>query len=81
MLEIGVIVGCLALFGGAFYLRRTMPWPFSYEGKKYRRMPDGSFQDASKTEVQDPALLPHLQEAYEAAKYGRRDLSDLPTHD
>ena len=76
MLEAIVIIGVLALLGGGFYLRRTMPWPFTYEGKKYRRMPDGTFQDAEKQTVKDAALLPKLVAAYEAAKYGTGDLRD-----
>jgi hypothetical protein len=79
MLEFAVIAGVIALFGGCFYLRRTLPWPFSYDGKKFRRMPDGSFQDADKTTVHDAALIPRLQEAYERAKYPRGDMSDWDT--
>ena len=74
MIETLVILGILALLGGGFYLRRTMPWPFTYEGRKYRRMPDGTFQDATKQPVLDVALISRLMPAYEAAKYGSRDL-------
>lgn len=79
MLEIAIVVGLVALLGMGFYLRRTMPWPFVHEGKKYRRMPDGTFQDAAKAPVRDAALIPGLTKSYEAAKYGTRDLSDLDT--
>ncbi len=79
MLEAGILIGVVALLGGAFYLRQTMPWPFKYEGSEYRRMPDGSFQDAGRAKVIDTALIPHLHRAYEAAKYGEKDLSDLPS--
>ncbi|QYO76067.1 hypothetical protein [Devosia salina] len=81
MLEVGLIVGIAALLGGAYYLRRTQPWPFEYEGRKYRRMPDGSFQDANKQIVVDVALVPHLRKAYESAKYGEKDMSDWPDAD
>jgi hypothetical protein len=81
MLEVGLVVGIAALLGGAYYLRRTMPWPFTYEGRKYRRMPNGSFQDANKQEVLDAALIPHLRKAYETAKYGEKDMSDWPDAD
>lgn len=74
MLETLIVVGGLALFSGAFYLRMILPWPFTYEDRKFRRMRDGSFQDANKTQVSDPALIPELQKAYEAAKYGKPDL-------
>lgn len=74
MIETLVILGTLALLGGGLYLRRTMPWPFEYEGRKYRRMPDGTFQDATKETVLDVALISKLTPAYEAAKYGSRDL-------
>ena len=77
MLEVVIIVGVAALLGGGVYLRRTMPWPFHYEGRKYRRMPDGVFQDAAKAPVTDAALIPKLVVAYEAAKYGSRDMSDI----
>ena len=77
MLEAAIIAACLVLLGGGFYLRRKMPWPFEHEGKKYRRMPDGTFQDANKAEVKDRELLPKLTEAYEAAKYGKGDMSDI----
>lgn len=81
MLEFAVIAGVALLLGGGFYLRRTMPWPFVHEGRKYRRMPDGSFQDANKTLITDAVQISKLQPEYEAAKYGRRDLSDWPTSD
>jgi hypothetical protein len=81
MLEVGLIVGGAVLLGGAFYLRRTMPWPFKYEGRRYRRMPDGTFQDASRQVVVDEALIPHLRKGYETAKYGDRDVSDWPDTD
>ena len=81
MLEFAVIAGVALLLAGGFYLRRAMPWPFVYEGKKYRRMPDGSFQDANKAQVTDAALISKLQPEYEAAKYGRRDLSDWESPD
>lgn len=74
MVGVLVALGIIALLGGAFYLRRTMPWPFEFEGKKYRRMSDGTFQDATKMPVVDAALTPKLVVAYEAAKYGDREL-------
>jgi len=79
VLELLIVVGVAALLGGVLYLRRAMPWPFRYEGRKYRRMPDGVFQDAAKTPVTDVALIPKLVVAYEAAKYGSRDLLDTET--
>ena len=81
MLEMGLIVGGAALLGGALYLRRTMPWPFKYEEKNYRRMPDGTFQDANKQVVVDAALVPRLRKAYETAKYGDKDIHDWPDAD
>jgi hypothetical protein len=77
VLEVLIVAGGIVLLGGGFYLRRTMPWPFRYEGRKYRRMPDGTFQDAAKAPVTDTALIPKLVEAYEVTKYGRRDMLDL----
>ena len=81
MLEFAVIAGMALLLAGGFYLRRTMPWPFVHEGTKYRRMPDGSFQDANKARITDAALIAKLQPEYEAAKYGRRDLSGWDSSD
>ncbi|MDB5473938.1 MAG: hypothetical protein JWP99_1241 [Devosia sp.] len=81
MLEFAVIAGVALLLAGCFYLRRTMPWPFVYEGKKYRRMPDGTFQDADKVRVTDGELISRLQPEFEAAKYGRRDLSAWESSD
>lgn len=81
MLEFAIIAAGLVLMGGGFYLRRTMPWPFVYDGQKYRRMRDGSFRDASKNKVTDLALITVLQTEYEAAKYGRRDLGDIDIPD
>jgi hypothetical protein len=69
-----IVVVTVALFGGALYLRRVLPWPFKHEGKKYRRMRDGTFQDAQKNTVQDMALIAKLTPAYEAAKYGASEL-------
>jgi hypothetical protein len=74
LLEISIAVAVVVLLGGAFYLRRKMPWPFEYEGRKYRRMPNGTFQDANKKTVTDAALVPQLTKAYEAAKYGTGEL-------
>ena len=70
-----IVIGCVALLGGALYLRKTLPWPFTYEGQKYRRMPDGTFQDAGKVTVTDPALIEKLKPAFEEAKYGKPDLN------
>jgi hypothetical protein len=47
-----------------------MPYPFQYEGRKYRRLSDGSFTDAAKVPVTDAALIPMLKAQYEKAKYG-----------
>lgn len=81
MLEFAIIAGMVLLLGGGLYLRRSLPWPFVFEGRKYRRMPDGSFQDASKVKVADPALIAVLQQEYEAAKYGRPDLANMDIPD
>lgn len=70
MIAILVVIACVAMFAGALYLRRTLPWPFEHEGKKYRRMPDGTFQDADKRPVTDAALIALLVPAYEQNKYG-----------
>lgn len=75
MLATVIVIACVALLGGALYLRKTLPWPFTYEGQKYRRMSDGTFQDAGKVTVTDPDLIEKLKSAYEAAKYGAPDLN------
>lgn len=77
MLAIVVAIGCVALIAAGLYLRKTLPWPFSYDGQKYRRMPDGTFQDASKNTITDPALIKRLQPAFEEAKYGTPSLEKL----
>lgn len=74
MLELLVGGGVVIIFAGALYLRRKMPWPFELEGQRYRRMPDGTFQDAKKMQVTDPAMLPKLEAAYKSAKYGSGEL-------
>lgn len=79
MIAILVAIGCVAIFAAALYLRKTMPWPFEYEGQKYRRMPDGTFQDALKTPITDAALIAKLVPAYEEAKYGAPDGPDWNT--
>jgi hypothetical protein len=75
MLAAVVVIAGAALLGGALYLRKTLPWPFTFEGQKYRRMPDGTFQDASKVTITDPDLIEKLKPAYEEAKYGKPDLN------
>jgi hypothetical protein len=70
-----IVIACLALLGGALYLRKTLPWPFTHDGQKYRRMPDATFQDANKVTITDPELIEKLKVAYEEAKYGKADLN------
>lgn len=54
---------------GSVYARWKLPWPFTYNGQKYKRHRDGSFTDPANNKVTDPALIPILKAEYEKAKY------------
>jgi hypothetical protein len=64
------------VIAGSVYARWKLPWPFRYNGQKYKRYRDGSFTDATGNKVTDAALIPILHAEYEKAKYKSGEAND-----